>query len=114
MNIIVRRHENHDKGSLLHLSVEGKTILVLLTFHAEDRMRLWDLSEQMVLETLLYPEETLTGHRGRYIAHRRYGSHLVRAVYEYEENVPVLTTVYYPYTNRYFEGGGKYADKIFS
>jgi len=49
----------------------------------------------------------------RYIAHKRYDGHLVRAVYEYEDGIPVLLTVYFPYVDRYFKGGGIYEDKIF-
>ncbi len=94
------------------LSSGGKNASLVLTFHAQERMRLWDLSEKRVLESLLYPEEVLIGHRERYIAHRRYGLHLVRVIYEYEGGVPVLITVYYPFADRYFEGGEKYADKI--
>ena len=68
----------------------------------------------MIVETLLLPEEVLVGHGNRYIAHRRYGDHLViRAVYEYENDLPVLLTVYFPYRERYFNGGGTYEDKIF-
>ena len=66
-----------------------------------------------VAETMIFPEEVVGGHRGRYVAHRRYGSHLVRAVYEYDGEIPVLVTVYFPYSQRYFVGGGKYEDKIF-
>jgi hypothetical protein len=66
-----------------------------------------------VIETLAVPEEVMTGHRGRWFAHKRYGDHLIRAVYEYHESVPVLVTVYFPYANRYFEGGSLYEDKIF-
>lgn len=62
---------------------------------------------------LLLPEEVIIGHRNRYIAHRRYVGHLVRAVYEYEGELPVLLTVYSPYADRYFKGGGVYEDKIF-
>ncbi len=32
---------------------------------------------------------------------------------EYDANLPVLLTVYYPRSDRYFEGGEKYANKIF-
>ncbi|MEW6068160.1 MAG: hypothetical protein AB1610_07720 [Nitrospirota bacterium] len=67
----------------------------------------------MVAENLLLPEEVTIGHRNRYIVHRGYGDHLVRAVYEYEGELPVLLTVYFPYVNRYFKGGSVYEDKIF-
>jgi hypothetical protein len=58
------------------------------------------------------PEEVPVGHRNRHLAHRRYGNHLVRAVYEYHEGLPVLVTVYFPHVDRYFEGGNTYEDKI--
>jgi hypothetical protein len=63
-----------------------------------------------VAETLLEPEEVLVGHRGRFIAHRRYEEHVLRAMYE--EHLPVLITVYYPYTKRYFQEGEHYEDQI--
>lgn len=75
-------------------------------------LKKWQLSEKMVIETLLFPEEVLIGHRGRYIAHKRFGSHIVRAIYEYDEKLPVLITVYFPYIDRYFKGGDIYEDKI--
>jgi hypothetical protein len=75
-------------------------------------MTTWGLSEEQVLGSLLYPEEVLTGHYGRYIAHKRFGTHVVRVVYEYERKTPVLITVYYPLATRYFEGEGRYEDKI--
>ena len=65
-----------------------------------------------LFETLLYPDEVVTGHRGRYIAHKEYGTHIVKAVYEYENDLPVVVTVYYPSVERYFRGGGTYADRI--
>jgi len=39
------------------------------------------------------------------------GTHIVRAVYEYENDLPVVVTVYYPLAKRYFRGGGTHADK---
>ena len=58
-------------------------------------MNLWKLQIRDVFEALLYPEEVLVGHHGRYVAHKRCGTHLIRAVYEYE-SMPVLVTVYFP------------------
>ena len=50
----------------------------------------------------------------RYIAHKRHGEHIIRAVYEYNGEMPVVITVYFPYAERYYKGGETYADKIFS
>ena len=77
------------------------------------RVKYERITDKMVIETLLSPEEVLIGHKGRFIAHRRYGNHTVRAVYEYQNQLPVLITVYFPYTNRYFRGGETFEDKIF-
>jgi hypothetical protein len=54
----------------------------------------------------------VTGHNNRFIAHKRYNGHIIRAVYEYDINLPVLVTVYYPTAKRYFKGGRNFADKI--
>ncbi len=110
----VTRRQKDSKGILLKLRVKDKNLGVLLTYHALDRMRLWRLSERQVLETLLYPEEVLVGHHGRYIAHRRSGKHIIRAIYEYQRKIPTLITVYRPLYRRYFEGEGRYEDKIFT
>lgn len=102
----------HAKGTLYSIKVSDKILKVLYLFHAIERSKKWGITEEMVTETLVLPEEVIIGHRNRYIAHRRYGNRLVRAVYEYEEKLPVLVTVYFPYIERYFKGGGIYEDKI--
>lgn len=66
-----------------------------------------------MIDALLDPEEVLMGHHNRFIAHKRCGEHLIRAIYEYENELPTLIAVYYPLAKRYFKGGGNYADKIF-
>ncbi|MBI4526883.1 MAG: hypothetical protein HY695_24065 [Deltaproteobacteria bacterium] len=76
------------------------------------RMRRWNLGDRQVLRTLLVPEEVLRGHRNRFIAHRRAGRHVVRAIYEYEGKTPVVVTVYCPFAERYFKGDGVYEDQI--
>jgi hypothetical protein len=113
MTIEIINKEAHHKGEIFTLQFEGQLIKILILSHAKERMIKWGLKEEMVVETLIKPEEVLTGHRDRYIAHRRYGNHLVRAIYEYEDKLPVLLTVYFPKTDRYFQGDSIYEDKIF-
>ncbi len=103
----------HPKGNLYEIRISGWMVDILFLFHAVDRMKKWGIADRMVVETLLLPEEVLIGHGGRYIAHRRYVDHLIRAVYEYQDELPVLITVYFPYANRYFRGGGIFENKIF-
>lgn len=113
MTIEIINKQAHSKGRIYTIRVQEKTIKILFLFHGIERIRKWELSEEMVADTLLFPEEVIIGHRNRYIAHNRYGNHLVRAVYEYEKGLPVLLTVYSPCIDRYFKGGGVYEDKIF-
>ncbi|BCB96858.1 hypothetical protein JZK55_17800 [Dissulfurispira thermophila] len=105
--------QSHSKGEIYTIKIGERTLRVLFLHHAIERIKKWGIKEEMVVETLILPEEVIIGHRNRYIAHRRYGDHIVRAVYEYEGELPVLLTVYFPYADRYFKGGGVYEDKIF-
>jgi hypothetical protein len=101
-----------ETGKLFHIQIGTVSLELKFTNHAKERIERWGLTEQQALETLLYPQEVLRGHHGRFIAHRRYGDHIVRAVYEYEGGVPLLVTVYFPYANRYYQGGKQHEDKI--
>ena len=105
--------QSHNKGEVYTIRIQRNTVRVLFLAHAIERIKKWNIKDEMVAETLLLPEEVIIGHRNRYVAHRRYGAHLARAVYEYEEELPVLLTVYFPYAHRYFKGGGVYENKIF-
>lgn len=102
----------HPRGEIHVFEAAGRRVEVLFLFHSIGRATVWGLSLGKVAETLLFPEEVVRGHRNRFIAHRRYGEHLVRAVYEYAEGRPAVVTVYFPYTKRYFEGGGRFEDQI--
>jgi hypothetical protein len=104
--------EEHGRGKTFAFSIGNEQRKILYFFYAMERIKKWRLTPEMIAETMLLPEETFIGHRKRYIAHKRHGGHLVRAVYEYEEEIPVLVTVYFPYVDRYFKGGGIYEDKI--
>jgi hypothetical protein len=109
---IVGRQFN-TRGEVFLIEIDGSMIGIVYTHHALERIKQWGIVPESVTETLLFPEEVIVGHRGRFVAQKRYGNHLIRAVYEYDANVPVLITVYCPKSDRYFEGGDKYADKIF-
>ena len=110
----ITSRQPHPKGLLYKITVSGRTIDVILTNHASGRLSLWQRTEEQLFETLLFPEEVGTGHRNRFIAHRRYGEHVLRVVYEYEGDCPLIVTLYFPYTKRYFQGGGSYADQVLS
>ena len=107
--------EEKEKGKIYHLKINKREVKIMVTWHAIGRSGIWGLEMGKVLEALVYPEEVVIGHYNRYIAHKRHGEHIIRAVYEYKElEMPVVITVYFPYAERYYKGGGTYADKIFS
>jgi hypothetical protein len=112
MTIEIIERQFHAKGVIYSIKASDKILKILYLSHAIERIKKWGITEKTVAEALILPEEVTVEHRNRYIAHRRYGNHLVRAVYEYEGRMPVLVTVYFPYAERYFKGGGIYEDKI--
>lgn len=114
MTIEIIDRQPVSRGEAYEVQISDRRVKILLLFHAIERIKKWGITEEMAIETLLLPEEVITGHRNRYIAHRRYEKHLVRAVYEYDYKLPVLVTVYFPYKDRYFRGGDIYEDKIFA
>ncbi len=108
--IIVR--QEIERGNLYRIRVQDKEIEVLITHHADWRARRWGLKAEEIIEVLIYPDEVLQGHGGRFIAHRVTNRHLTRIIYEYEAGVPVIVTIYAPYKERYYKGGGSFADKV--
>ncbi len=110
VEIVVSRREN--KGMIYTFRCRDTEVEILFLNHSIERAKKWQLSIEKIGECLLLPEEVLTGHFERYIAHKVIGKHLIRAVYEYDGNLPVLITVYCPYVERYFQGGSTYEDKI--
>ena len=104
--------EPHRRGKIYRMRIGGKVVKILVTFHCLKRMEKWDIDINDLLGTLLFPEEVLKGHFDRYIAHKRSGDHIIRTVYEYESEVPIVLTVYFPYASRYYQGGKTYEDKI--
>jgi hypothetical protein len=114
MNLTIDAIEAHARGKVYTVTADEHAVSIVLTFHALGRIAQWRLTVERVLEALLWPEEVLRGHRGRFIAHYRDTRHVVRVVYEYEGSMPGAITVDYPYAERYFEGGGRHEDRVLS
>ena len=112
MNITIIDKTLQKNGVLFTFEIKGKQVQILFLTHSISRMEKWKLTPEMVGETLLEPEEVLIGHNNRFIAHKCYGHHILRAVYEYDNLIPSLITVYFPYKDRYYEGGDRFENKI--
>ncbi|NJD52081.1 MAG: hypothetical protein FIB07_04360 [Candidatus Methanoperedens sp.] len=63
------------------------------------------------IEVLLFADEIIKGHGGRFIAHRKLDRYLARVVYEHDMDNITVVTFYISYADRYFKGG-IYEDKI--
>ncbi|ASJ12349.1 DUF4258 domain-containing protein [Thermococcus thioreducens] len=109
---MIIREELHERGRIYTISSDGRKCRVLLTFHAIERAKRWNLSIEEVLNALIFPREVVSGHHGRFIAHYPLNDHIIRVVYEYEADLPVVVTVYKPRKERYFKGGGGYEDRV--
>lgn len=114
MKYKIKKRIRTAEGEKVEFRVNGKQIVIVFTGHSLLRVLRWGLKISKVITALLNPDEVVTGHSGRFIAHKIYGKHIVRAIYERRKNISYLITVYYPFAKRYFQGGGKFADKIFS
>ena len=80
----ITRVEDAERGRIYYV-VQNKELKIMITRHAEERLNRWSIDINKLFEALLYPEEVLTEHYGRFIAHKRYGTHIVRAVYEHDK-----------------------------
>lgn len=94
------------------IQAKEKVFEIIFTNHALVRIKQWKLKEFEVLNALVFAEEVVIGHGNRFIAHRSRNNHIIRIIYEYQNDTPKIITVYAPSKARYFQGGGKYADKI--
>ncbi|MBI4753548.1 DUF4258 domain-containing protein [Candidatus Desantisbacteria bacterium] len=101
-------------GVVYTINVQWHEIHIKFTHHSLERINVWELETKSVIEALLFPEEVVIGHGGRFIAHLCDNGHIIRVIYEYEGLLAVVVPVYYPYAFRYFQGGGSYANKIFT
>lgn len=101
-----------NRGKIYTFRVNDRFVNVLFLCHAIERAQKWQLSIEQIAEALFFPDEVLEGHFKRFIAHKIFGEHVLRAVYEYDRSIPAVVTVYFPYSKRYFKGGLTYEDKI--
>ena len=81
--------ENHSEGQN-YLKVDEREVTLLLTNHLLDAAEEYDVGMERVLNALLFPDEVVRGHSGRFVAHKLLNDYLIRVVYGYENNVPVV------------------------
>mgnify|MGYP000238679932 CR=1 FL=1 len=101
------------RGKIIVIRVREIKITMLLTKHLLDAAEDYSFKIENVLHAVIFPDEVVRGHSGRFVAHKLLNDYLVRIVYEYESGIPVMITLYIARRERYFRGGIR-EDKILS
>ena len=104
MNITIISEKITRRGKIITLKVDEREVTLLLTNHLLDAAEEYDVGMESVLSALLFPDEVVRGHSGRFVAHK---------LLNIMNNVPVVITLYIARKGRYFRGG-VYEDKILS
>lgn len=71
--------------------------------HAKERIKAYNLTEKIVIETIRNPDETAEGYGGTLIAHKSLNEHLLRIVYVKEKDKIKVITVYPTKKERYLK-----------
>ena len=83
--------------------VYGYSVDIIISKHAKERIKTYDLIEKTVIESIKNPDHVSEGHSGTLIAHKSVNEHLLRIVYEKEENRIKVITVYPAKKGRYLK-----------
>ncbi|HII53806.1 hypothetical protein COT30_00460 [Candidatus Micrarchaeota archaeon CG08_land_8_20_14_0_20_49_17] len=74
---------------------------IIITNHANERMRLYNISKAQVFEAINTPDNVILGHSGRKIAQKRINSHILRIIIEERYGITKVITVYKAGSDRY-------------
>ena len=76
---------------------------VIISNHAKERIKTYNLTEKIVLETLKNPDELIEGSAGALIAHKLLNGYILRVVYIKEKDKSKVITVYPVKKERYWK-----------
>ena len=74
---------------------------IIYSEHARQNMIERNISEQLVMESLNFPDKIIFSKKGRKIAHKQLVNRLLRVVYKETEKVYIIVTVYFSRSERY-------------
>lgn len=72
-----------------------------ITNHAIERMQKYDVSEELVKDTVNNPDSIADGYAGRKVYQKKLNSYIVRVVVEENEGIKRVITVYKARSGRY-------------
>ena len=80
---------------------------IIIPPYAQERIKRYNLTEDLIKDALINPDEIVEGYEGRKIAHKMLNEHMLRVVYlKVEDGVKVIT-VYPAKKERYSQRNEK-------
>ncbi len=76
---------------------------IIISKHARKRMNTYDLTEDLVKNAVMEPDEIVEGYEGTLIAHKLLNEHILRAVYINQGDEIKVITVYPSEKTRYWK-----------
>jgi len=76
---------------------------IVISNHAKERIKVYNLTEKVVIEAINNPDEVVEGYDGTVIAHKLLNEHLLRVVYIKEKNGFKVITAYSAKKERYYK-----------
>jgi len=76
---------------------------IIISNHAKERIKTYNLTEEIVIEAIRKPDEVVKGYAGALIVHKLLNGHTLRVVYIKEKDVVKVITVYPSKKSRYLE-----------
>lgn len=67
---------------------------VVISKHAKERIRRYDLTEELVKTAIIKPDDVIEGYERTLIAHKLLNKHLLRVIYTKQGNKVKVITVY--------------------
>ena len=74
---------------------------IVITKHARDRMMEYEISEEMLINTINNPDNIASGNLNRKIYQKRLNGHIIRAIVDEGKEIKTVITVYKARRRRY-------------
>lgn len=93
MDVEILSERDTPRGRIIVIKARESKITILLTNHLLDAAEDYNLEVKDVLYAVIFPDEVVRGHSGRFVAHKLLNDYLIRVVY-YDGGIPVVITLY--------------------
>jgi len=81
MNITIISEKITRRGKIITLKVDEREVTLLLTNHLLDAAEEYGVGMERVLSALLFPDEVIRGHSGRFVAHKLLNDYLISCLW---------------------------------